>query len=264
MDLPSLLLCILLELLAVNCSDNAEERVVGGYPTGPHTMKYMVSLQTKGRQHICGGSLVHKYWVLTAAHCNIGVDNMMVVAGDYSLSVYEGSEQEILPQLLVPHPEHNALNNNNDIMLVKLRAPVYLNSYVSLILLPRQDASIAEGRMCRVSGWGYTSASGGQMPSTLRTAKIPVVSTEKCNNTESFSGAITENMLCAGYTNGGKDACKGDSGGPLVCEGRLYGVVSWGRGCAEPMFPGVYTAVSKYRRWIDNTISSDYGRCDNN
>ncbi|GLD50381.1 trypsin-like protein [Lates japonicus] len=187
---------------------------------------------------------------------------MMIVAGDYSLTIYEGTEQEIMPHLLVPHPEYNSHTDNNDIMLIKLRAPVYLNSYVSIALLPRQGATIAEGRMCRVSGWGYTSPSGGQIPSTLRTVKLPIVSTEKCNSSESFNGNITENMICAGYSTGGKDACQGDSGGPLVCEGRVYGVVSWGRGCADAQFPGVYTAVSKYRRWIDNTIFSYYSRCD--
>lgn len=89
-----------------------------------------------------------------------------------------------------------------------MRAPVYLNSYVSIALLPRHDASIAEGRVCRVSGWGYTSPEGGQIPSTLRTVKLPIVSTEKCNSSESFDGRITENMLCAGYSTGGKDACQ--------------------------------------------------------
>lgn len=91
---------------------------------------------------------------------------------------------------------------------LQLRAPVYLNSYVSIALLPRHDASIAEGRVCRVSGWGYTSPEGGQIPSTLRTVKLPIVSTEKCNSSESFDGRITENMLCAGYSTGGKDACQ--------------------------------------------------------
>ncbi|XP_044068699.1 trypsin-3 [Siniperca chuatsi] len=262
MDLPSFLLCILLEVLAINCQDVAQGRIVGGYAPVPHSIKYIVSIQTTERQHVCGGSLINKYWVITAAHCNVGINKMMIVAGDYSLIIYEGTEQEILPQLLVPHPEYNSTTNNNDIMLIKLKAPVYLNSYISIILLPRQGASILEGRVCRVSGWGYTSPSGGQIPSTLRTVKLPIVSTEKCNSSESFGGLITENMVCAGYSAGGMDACQGDSGGPLVCEGRVYGVVSWGRGCADAQFPGVYTAVSKYRRWIDNTIFSFYSRCN--
>ncbi|XP_078110168.1 trypsin [Sander vitreus] len=261
MDLPSLFLCILFEVLAVNCQELAQGRIVGGYAPVPHSIKYIVSIQSTQRQHLCGGSLINKYWVITAAHCNIGVEKMMIVAGDYSLTIYEGTEQEILPQLLVPHPEYNRTTTNNDIMLIKVQAPVYLNSYVSIALLPRQGASVAEGRVCRVSGWGYTSPSGGQIPSTLRTITLPIVSTEKCNSSESFNGNITENMLCAGFSTGGKDACQGDSGGPLVCEGRVYGLVSWGRGCADAQFPGVYTAVSKFRRWIDNTIFSYYRKC---
>lgn len=168
----------------------------------------------------------------------------MIVAGDYSLTIYEGTEQEIMPHLLIPYPDYNSNTNNNDIMLIKvqyvfclcllrvlllplwlsqshwclywshcplslqLRAPVYLNSYVSIALLPRQGASIAEGRVCRVSGWGYISSIGEQIPSTLRTVTVPVVSTEKCNTSDSFNGSITENMLCAGYSMGGKDACE--------------------------------------------------------
>ncbi|XP_030623352.1 trypsin [Chanos chanos] len=262
MNLPALLQCILLELLTVNCQQLLMQgRIVGGYAPAPHSIKYIVSIQSTTGQHFCGGTLINKYWVLTAAHCNIGAERTMIVAGDYSLSMYEGTEQFLRPHLLIPHPKYNSTTNNADIMLIKLKAPAFLNSYVSIAPLPRQGSSVAEGRVCRVSGWGYTSSSGGQIPSTLHTVKLPIVSTSKCNSTDSFNGNITANMICAGYSTGGKDACRGDSGGPLVCEGRVYGVVSWGNGCADAKYPGVYTSVSKFRKWIDNTIYSFYGRC---
>ncbi|XP_038866718.1 trypsin-like [Salvelinus namaycush] len=245
----------------VQSQELIQGRIVGGYAPAPHSIKYLVSIQSTRGQHFCGGSLINKYWVLTAAHCTIGVEQIMIVAGDYSVSMYEGTEQFFIPQLLIPHPQYNKITNNADIMLIKLKAPVYLNSYVSIAPLPRQSASVAEGQLCRVSGWGFTSSSGGQIPSSLRTVKLPIVSTAKCNSSESFNGNITSNMICAGYSAGRKDACKGDSGGPLVCEGRIYGVVSWGMGCADAKYPGVYTAVSKYRRWIDRTTFSYYGRC---
>ena len=63
-------------------------------------------------------------------------------------------------------------------------------------------------------------------------------------------------MVCAGYKEGGKDACLGDSGGPLACQvgtdgpWMLYGITSWGIGCGDPLHPGVYTRVTKLQSWI--------------
>ncbi|KTG35136.1 hypothetical protein cypCar_00006757 [Cyprinus carpio] len=191
----------------------------------------------------------------------VRMDQMMVVAGDYTLGAYEGTEQYSKPLSLVPHPQYNMSTNNADIMLIKLSPPIELNRYVSLAPLPKQNTGLLAGKMCRVSGWGSTSHSGGLTPLTLRTVKLPIVSTSRCNSSNSFSGNITTNMICAGSSTGGKDACKGDSGGPLVCDGRVYGLVSWGNGCGDPRFPGVYTAVSRFRRWIDKTIYSPFSRC---
>ncbi|XP_041130432.1 trypsin-3-like [Polyodon spathula] len=252
---------IFLKLLAVNCQDISTGRIIGGYVPAPHSIRYIVSIQTTGGAHFCGGSLINRYWVLTAAHCNIGCDQMIIVAGDYSLNTYDGTEQYFQPRRMISHPQYNNKTNNADIMLIKLKRPVKLNGYVTIVALPRYQASLSEGRVCRVSGWGYTSTAGGQIPNTLRTVKLPVVSSSWCNSTEAFNGNITHSMICAGYSSGGKDACKGDSGGPLVCEGRVYGIVSWGNGCADPRYPGVYTAVAAFRRWIDRTIFSSNGRC---
>ncbi|GBP14591.1 Plasma kallikrein [Eumeta japonica] len=94
---------------------------------------------------------------------------------------------------------------------------------------------------------------------------VPVMSNEDCNR--AYRGRITDNMLCAGAPEGGRDACQGDSGGPLHVfdnETNVYqeiGVVSWGDGCARPESPGVYTRVNKYLVWIrENTKDACY--CD--
>uniref|UniRef100_A0A3P8S4H1 trypsin n=1 Tax=Amphiprion percula TaxID=161767 RepID=A0A3P8S4H1_AMPPE len=235
-------------------------RIVGGHAAAPNSIKYIVSLQSTSGQHFCGGSLVHRYWVLTAAHCNIGAEQMMIVAGDYKINIFEGTEQYAKPHRLVTHPLYNRSTNNADIMLIKVQqkhSPMVLNRFVSLVPLPRQGTGVIEGHLCRVSGWGYSSPGGSQVPVTLRTVTVPIVSSARCNSSDSFNGNITANMICAGY----RKRSHGDSGGPLVCGGRVYGVVSWGNGCGDAKFPGVYTAVSKFRRWIDQTIYGSFLRC---
>ena len=108
----------------------------------------------------------------------------------------------------------------------------------------------APGQPVSVSGWGRLSETGG-MPDRLHDVNIPVVSRQECNSAAAYGGRVTSTMLCAGLRNGGKDACQGDSGGPLLWlnENREWvqiGVTSFGEGCAEAEFPGVYTRVASF------------------
>nr|XP_032821694.1 trypsin-like [Petromyzon marinus] len=89
----------------------------------------------------------------------------------------------------------------------------------------------------------------------LMCIQAPVLSDTSCRN--SYPGDITNNMICLGYLEGGKDSCQNDSGGPVVCNGQLQGIVSWGRGCALPNYPGVYTKVCNYNSWIASTMAAN-------
>lgn len=95
-----------------------------------------------------------------------------------------------------------------------------------------------------------SSQEGGSVSPNLMGVSVPIVSKATCAQVYQSMNTITDRMICAGYTAGGKDSCQGDSGGPLTSSGVLYGIVSWGRGCAQPKYPGVYTNVANLRSWI--------------
>ncbi|RXN02934.1 myofibril-bound serine ase [Labeo rohita] len=165
-------------------------------------------------------------------------------------SILLSIEQQIKAEKIIPYPRYNDLPHNNDVMLIKLKKPAILNKYVKPIPLTKSCSS--EGMNCLVSGWGRTGAGPA---STLQCLDLPVLSMKQCMN--AYRSVITKNMFCAGFMKGGKDSCQGDSGGPVVCNGKLQGVVSFGQGCAQPGYPGVYVELCRYNSWINHTIATN-------
>ena len=139
---------------------------------------------------------------------------------------------------------------DNDIAIIMLATLLTLGGDVQALCLPSTNFDPNVGANCFVSGWG-SLASEGTYPTRLQYVGVPVSSQSYCNT---IYGTITDNMICAGFEEGGKDSCQGDSGGPFVCmEGQtpvITGVVSFGRKCALPGIPGVYARVTPYLDWI--------------
>ena len=103
-------------------------------------------------------------------------------------------------------------------------------------------------------GWGVINEESDTYPTDLYEVEIPIVSRATC---EAIYGAdFTSNMICAGYSNGGKDTCSADSGGPMMGiqfdEYVQVGITSWGAGCAQPQLYGVYTRLSIFEDWINS------------
>ncbi|XP_068179784.1 transmembrane protease serine 9-like [Antennarius striatus] len=224
-----------------------EDKIVGGYECTPHSQPHQVSLNSG--YHFCGGSLVNKNWVVSAAHCY--KSRVEVRLGEHNLRQSEDSEQYIKSSRVIRHPEYSSYNIDNDIMLIKLSTPATLNEFVQPVALP--TACAPAGTMCKVSGWGNTMSSTADK-NKLQCLDIPILSTRDCEN--SYPGMITDAMFCAGYLEGGKDSCQGDSGGPVVCNNELQGVVSWGYGCAEKDHPGVYAKVCIFNDWLERTMQT--------
>ncbi|XP_030038892.2 vitellin-degrading protease-like [Manduca sexta] len=158
---------------------------------------------------------------------------------------------------LVLHKDYEGGKWDNDVAIMRLAEPLTFSYVISAIGMAEVDEEIPNGGECIVTGWGKMSENATESSPTLRRVLVPKISQEDCAEVYNSHGyPITRTMVCAGYLEGGKDACQGDSGGPLVYNNKLSGIVSWGIGCAEPGFPGVYSNVATLREWIDTNINN--------
>uniref|UniRef100_A0A672HMC7 Peptidase S1 domain-containing protein n=1 Tax=Salarias fasciatus TaxID=181472 RepID=A0A672HMC7_SALFA len=238
-------------------------RIVGGVDAAPGAWPWQASLHYNN-QHFCGASLVNDLWLLSAAHCFPGnifnnQSGLIIYLGRQTQELANPNEVSRNVSQIIIHPSYNTVTGDSDIALVRFSAAVNFTDYIRPVCLAGTGSSFKVGLTAWVTGWGTVNV-GVPLPSpqTLQEVDVPIVSNSVCNNTYGF---ITDNMMCAGLSEGGKDFCRGDSGGPLVVKnGSVWvecGVVSVSRGCADADVPGVYTRVSEYESWIRGHIGTN-------
>jgi len=246
-----------------------ETRIVGGkFAAKP--IPWQVSIRADATSgHYCGGTILDKNTILSAAHCfydngslqpAANMDLEYIVAGAVKLNDNTGV-QAIQVAKRVEYKDggnkYDHMTNNNDIIILKLKSPLTFNANVQPACLP--EASFTSNKAI-VSGWGIEKYGNENKPNGLKYLEVNVWNDNKVciAKTKWMEFELLDNMMCAGYVEGKQDACSGDSGGPLVSSNGgsavLTGVVSWGQGCANAGYPGLYTRVNKYLPWIKKSM----------
>ncbi|XP_075972573.1 trypsin-1-like [Anticarsia gemmatalis] len=220
-----------------------EDTIIGGEEVSIEQYPYMAlyGYVVPPFTEFCGAFIISENYALTAAHCTFLADKMKVelrVGNSYGINGTSVFVSEV-----INHPNYDPKTVNNDVAILKTVEPIKFSDTVKPVELPPRGVDLEVGSMVDVSGWGSVEW-GRSGSAVLRAVKVPVTNREECKKLGKPYDTVNENMFCAGYEEGGKDSCKGDSGGPVVQNGKVVGIVSFGRGCALPKSPGVYAFIS--------------------
>lgn len=252
-----------------------QSHIIGGDPVDIGALQEVVAVRmtvygSSGlpRERRCAGTVVASRWVMTAAHCffsgRLGDNIQDATATETTIFL---DHQQISSSVLDPesgipvsniflHPDFAAGSGSydNDIALIEMAFPVTTDA------IALQGGDVVAGEVATVAGWGVTEIGLDGRPTLsprlsdeLQQAELPVVDIETCRAAMGAAN-VSDNMICAGYPEGGVDSCLGDSGGPLLVKGDQglvqAGIISFGDGCAKPGRYGVYTRVASYTSWI--------------
>ncbi|KAF7399702.1 hypothetical protein HZH68_008294 [Vespula germanica] len=229
-----------------------EPRIVNGVDAKPGEIPYQISLQMKlSNFHFCGGSILNKNYVITAAHCVLtkSKNNIQVVAGTNYLNDEKSSIHNV--KNIIVHENYNPSDSwKNDIALLEVVEPFSETKLISFINLPTSHDVINANDRAVISGWGRLWQNGATTKK-LQRAQIYIADQTYCRNMYSkMNYNIHDSHICAYDPESPRGSCHGDSGGPLTVNGKLVGLVSWAKACALTDYPTVYTRVSEFKNWI--------------
>ena len=233
--------------------DSKAASIIDGAPSCPFEFPWLV------RVNGCGGSLINDKWVLTAAHCRRFFGPVRLGVLDlFSVNPFEETRRVVRTVL---HPQYDPHSADFDFALLELDERVKFNFAMSPVCLPANSDDDEAYLWSRVTaaGWGQLEQTEGPNIHGIlfKADNLTLLPVQLCGDYE--PQLLTESMICAG---GPQDTCQGDSGGPLI--GRrndgawvLLGITSWGFGCNQPEYPGVYAKVTMVLDWIEETVGDD-------
>lgn len=240
-------------VLPSDCGRPLGSRIVGGEETTGQQWPWVVSLNMVWGSHFCGGSFITRRHVVTAAHCvsffRLLPHFLRVRVGGH------GAQVTARVALVSIHPDFGRLAKfDSDLALLTLTEAVVFNAAAAPVCLPTGGAT--PGRAATALGWGKVSEDSRVFSQSLRQVELQILDEAACAR---YGSSMTSGMLCAGVSGGGRDSCHGDSGGPLLTQDEdsrwvLAGVVSFGRGCGRPDYPGVYVDLFHFRDWIAEVV----------
>ena len=265
------------------------EMIVGGEPVEDGKYPWQVRIYSSDDDQIgfCGGSIIGDQWILTAAHCLLNTEAVVVGYG----SIDRTKTTKIPSEKIIVHPGYIA-GEKADVALIKLAKPIPNAAAIDYADVAQEKALMPAGADVTVTGWGaiwdfpafqnsvqvmagrsavserkLLSDEELQAPRKLHKVDVQVIDDAECkavyDSLQVPAFTIGDTEICATGPTGGKDSCFGDSGGPLIVKAdntRGYsqvGIVSWGPQCGNPLYPGVYTRVSSFSNWIKQNMGAN-------
>eukprot|EP00804_Cyclotella_cryptica_P024832 CCRYP_001781-RA/>CCRYP_001781-RA protein AED:0.18 eAED:0.09 QI:0/0/0/0.75/1/1/4/0/378 len=264
------------ELMFQTSKESFSQSIIGGEEIIPGSRPYLVAVQGDS---FCAGSLISPHAVMTTAYCVTDTKNWYpakyvefhrhsFLSDDGVKRIYINNTNQCDGDV-VYHPEYNDTTIENDVAIIFLHTAITDITPVQL----NEDPNVpVAGAPLDVAGWGRTDLDNQAQSPVPHAASVDYLTNEECTKKPYRwrEEQIYISMMCAFAD--GKDACNGDGGGPLVMgkpestgggpSGNppvQVGIVSWGKGCANNKFPGVYTRVSEVSDWVKSTVCSRTG-----